>query len=64
MWGRALLGVLLCVVGIVWVAQGTNLIGGSFMSGRAVWAVIGGLCLAGGLALLTWAWWLRSGGDA
>lgn len=64
MLGRALLGVLLGAVGIVWIGQGTNLIGGSFMSGQAVWAVIGGLCLAAGLALLTWAWRLRGGGDA
>ena len=64
MWGRAILGVVLCAVGIVWIGQGTNLIGGSFMSGRAVWAVIGGLCLAAGLSLLAWAWLLRRGGDA
>jgi LPXTG-motif cell wall-anchored protein len=52
--GRAILGVLLCVVGIVWIGQGTNLIGGSFMSGETIWAVIGGACLAAGLALLLW----------
>jgi hypothetical protein len=63
-WGRTILGVVLCAVGIVWIGQGTNLIGGSFMSGEAVWAVIGGLCLAAGLSLLTWAWLLRRGGDA
>ena len=50
--GRAILGVLLCAVGIVWIGQGTNLIGGSFMSGSAVWAVIGGACLLAGLVLL------------
>jgi hypothetical protein len=62
--GRAVLGVLLCAVGIVWIGQGTNLIGGSFMSGEALWAVIGGVCLAAGLALLAWAWSLRGGGEA
>jgi hypothetical protein len=62
--GRAIVGIVLCAVGIVWIGQGTNLIGGSFMSGEAVWAVIGGLCLAAGLSLLLWAWALRRGSDA
>jgi hypothetical protein len=62
--GRAVLGFLLCAVGIVWIGQGTNLIGGSFMSGESVWALIGGACLVAGLALLASAWSLRGGGEA
>jgi hypothetical protein len=56
MWARGVIGVVLCLVGAVWIGQGTNAIGGSFMSGRAQWAVIGGVVLAVGLVLLVSAW--------
>ncbi len=56
MWARGIGGVVLLLVGIVWVGQGLNLIGGSFMSGQVVWLGIGCLCLLAGLALLVWAW--------
>ena len=52
-------GFLLCAVGAVWLGQGTGLIHGSFMTGEALWAVIGGFLLALGLALLAAAWRLR-----
>ena len=45
-------GVVLCLVGIVWLGQGVGLIGGSFMSGDAVWAVIGAVCIALGGSML------------
>ena len=35
------LGGVLLVVGLIWLGQGVGLIGGSFMTGQAVWAVIG-----------------------
>jgi hypothetical protein len=35
------LGGLFLVVGVIWLGQGVGLIGGSFMSGEAVWALIG-----------------------
>ncbi len=31
----------LLLVGLVWIGQGTGLIGGSAMSGATIWAVIG-----------------------
>jgi hypothetical protein len=34
-------GWLLVVIGAVWVLQGFNLLGGSFMSGQLHWAAIG-----------------------
>lgn len=46
------LGGLSLIVGIVWMGQGVGLIGGSFMTGEAVWAVIGAVCILLG-ALLT-----------
>jgi len=33
--------VLLALVGLVWLGQGTGLIGGSVMSGSSFWAVVG-----------------------
>jgi hypothetical protein len=45
-------GALLCVVGAVWVGQGVGWIGGSFMSGEAVWAVIGSIAILFGAAFI------------
>lgn len=38
---RMVVGVLLVLVGAVWFGQGIGVIGGSFMSGEVLWAVIG-----------------------
>jgi uncharacterized membrane protein HdeD (DUF308 family) len=48
-------GVVLCLVGAVWFGQGIGAIGGSFMSGEAVWAVIGAVCVLVGGALIVGA---------
>ena len=34
-------GAILVLLGLVWIGQGLNLIGGSVMSGQAMWVVIG-----------------------
>jgi hypothetical protein len=39
------LGGVFLVVGVIWLGQGIGLIGGSFMTGDAVWAVIGAVCI-------------------
>lgn len=44
--GIRILLVLALLVGLVWVGQGAGLIGGSFMSGDPLWAVIGGVVSA------------------
>jgi hypothetical protein len=49
---RGVIGFILVVVGGVWIAQGTGALGGSFMSGEAVWAVIGVIVALFGLALV------------
>ena len=49
---RSLVGVALCAVGGLWVGQGIGWIGGSFMSGEAVWAVIGAVAIGFGITLL------------
>jgi hypothetical protein len=39
--------VVLSAVGVVWLGQGIGLIGGSFMSGEPLWAIIGAVMLVG-----------------
>jgi len=49
---RVVVGAALCVVGVVWIGQGIGLVGGSFMTGEAVWAIMGAVALLFGSALL------------
>jgi hypothetical protein len=48
------LGVLLVLVGAVWFLQGIDVLGGSGMSGKTLWAVIGPIVALVGLGLLVW----------
>jgi len=41
MWARLVVGILLGLIGLVWIGQGLNLIKGSMMTGQVQWAVIG-----------------------
>ena len=49
---RVVIGALFVLVGAVWFFQGIDLLGGSFMSGQAIWAVIGGIAVISGAALI------------
>lgn len=44
-------GLLLLLVGLIWVLQGAGVIGGSFMSGQKLWLGIGIVVGVVGLAL-------------
>jgi hypothetical protein len=44
-------GALVALTGLIWALQGFNLIGGSFMSGNSVWAIVGPVTACVGLAL-------------
>lgn len=46
------LGLLMTVAGVVWALQGLGYIGGSSMSGKSLWAVIGPIVAAMGVSLL------------
>ena len=35
------LGIVLVLVGLLWIAQGAGLVGGSFMTGQSQWLYIG-----------------------
>ncbi len=53
MWIRRAIAIALILVGVVWFFQGVGVIEGSFMTGEAVWAVIGvGCVIVGGAILL------------
>lgn len=42
---------ILAVLGVVWLGQGIGLIGGSFMTGDPLWAVIGASLIVAALVL-------------
>lgn len=48
-------GVLLILMGIVWILQGINVLPGSFMTGQRKWAVNGAIAAIIGIALLVFA---------
>jgi len=52
-------GVLLALIGLVWIGQGLGYIKGSFMTGSAFWGWTGAVCLVVGLALAGGALRLR-----
>ncbi len=62
----SILGVLLALVGIVWILQGFNILLGSFMSGQILYAILGLVLAIIGIGLLVYANRRRSvvnGGD-
>lgn len=52
MRARVIIGIALVLVGAVWFGQGVGAIGGSFMTGQAIWAVIGAIAVLFGVAFL------------
>jgi uncharacterized membrane protein YhaH (DUF805 family) len=44
-------GALITIAGVVWALQGFGIVGGSFMSGNSIWAIIGPLVALAGLAI-------------
>jgi hypothetical protein len=46
------LGVVAILLGLLWVGQGLNVIGGSFMSGDTKWFVIGAVVALVGVLLV------------
>jgi hypothetical protein len=52
MLGRVIVGVVLCLLGALWIAQGVGVAEGSPMTGHGIWAVLGTVLVVGGLALI------------
>ena len=38
---RLIIALLVALVGLAWIGQGTGIIGGSAMSGSSFWAIVG-----------------------
>jgi hypothetical protein len=56
MWSRGIIGIVLCLTGLVWFAQGTNVLSNSkLMSGHGQYTLLGIVVLLVGLALVGWA---------
>lgn len=52
------IGLVLVLVGVVWILQGTNVLPGSVMSGQLLYAVLGVVALVVGAAL-AWRSFIR-----
>ena len=50
----SVVGVVLVLLGALWVLQGANLVGGSVMSGQSQWLYIGIVVAILGLVVLWW----------
>jgi hypothetical protein len=50
-----IVGVVLVLLGSIWILQGMNVMLGSPMSGQSRWAVRGGILVFAGIAGLVWA---------
>ena len=51
-WAGRIIGVLAVIIGIVWLLQGLNILGGSGMSGQIIFAVIGAILAVVGVILV------------
>jgi hypothetical protein len=49
---RLVLAAVVALVGLVWLGQGVGLIGGSFMTGSPLWAVIGAVLVVLAIAMV------------
>ena len=50
---RMIVGIVLALLGILWILQGADLLGGSGgMNGKGIWIVIGAVVLVAGLMLI------------
>lgn len=50
-----IVGILCLLVGLLWILQGANIVGGSFMSGQPRWTVVGAIIMLVGLGVVYWA---------
>jgi hypothetical protein len=55
-----IVGIVLILLGGLWILQGSNIVGGSVMSGQTQWLWIGIVVLIVGLVALVWSWRRRA----
>jgi protein-S-isoprenylcysteine O-methyltransferase Ste14 len=58
---RAIVGVVACLLGLLWIVQGLSSTKGSGMTGHRQYSVLGAVVLVIGLGLIAWAWKIRKG---
>jgi len=51
-WLKVAVGIVLVLIGLVWIGQGTMLLPGSAMSGHPIWAIIGAVVIVVGAVAL------------
>lgn len=56
-WLGLAVGVLLDVIGVTWILQGSGLLPGSFMTGQVFWAYMGIAAVGVGLILTVVSAW-------
>ena len=49
------LGVILVIIGTIWILQGVNILPGSFMTGQTKWAINGCIAVVSGIVLFVWS---------
>jgi hypothetical protein len=54
-WVLLAIGIMLDIVGLIWVLQGLNVLPGSFMTGQMFWAYAGGVLTVLGMVLVAFA---------
>ena len=54
-WALNIVGVILVLVGLVWILQGVNVLPGTFMSGKPLYAALGLVLDVIGLGLFYFA---------
>lgn len=54
-WVLLIVGVLLDLIGSIWMLQGMNVLPGSFMTGQPFWAGAGAVSVIVGMALVIFA---------
>jgi hypothetical protein len=52
MWVRGIAGLALCILGVVWILQGADVLHGSYMTGQALYAALGAVAALLGVVLL------------
>lgn len=50
-----IVGVLMMLMGCVWILQGFNILPGSFMTGDLKWAIYGSVLALAGIVLVVWS---------
>jgi hypothetical protein len=54
-WVLLIAGILLMLIGSIWLLQGANVLPGSAMSGQSFWAWVGCIVLIAGVAVFGFA---------